>query len=274
MPPSVELKDLVTFLELGKGRAEVSFKLEVQKASGADAALLEQAEAKLRSVQGQLDALWAKIESAGVRFAVPNEHEIARLNALLSSRSAKELAECMARRQGEAYETLSARGALLKRNYEGRESIAQLALLLARLQKDVRDSLAEQVRRGKLDAPVPILKAEEPLGREIALVLGRLGMPAELREGSLVSAPSHSEVAVQLQNRRVWVSPEVRDKLNENMRMIADISPQIQVKNAVRYVKNFSDEEEREFAAIQNEYLRLLKEQDALLRPCGAEEMP
>ncbi len=267
----MELKDLVTFLELSKSRAELSFKLDVQKSAGIDAATLGQAEANLRSVQAQLDALSAKMDAVGVKFAMPNEHEIARLNSLLCAYSPKELAECIAKQAGGSYGILSSRGALLKRNYGERESIAQLALLLARLQKDVRDSLAEQVRKGKLDAPVPILKGEEPLGREIALVLGRLGMPAEVNGGSLVSAQSHPEVPVQLQNRRVWVTPEVRDRLSENMRLIADISPRIQVKNAVRYVKIFSDDEEKEFAAIQNEYLRLLKEQDALLKPSAAE---
>src|SRR5271157_2030097 len=105
------------------------------------------------------------MEAAGVKLAVPNEQEISRLNQLLSACQPKELAECMAKRQGASYEILASRGALLKRNYEERESIAKLALLLARLQKDVRDSLAGQVRSGKLDAPVPILKGEEPLGR-------------------------------------------------------------------------------------------------------------
>lgn len=263
----MESKDLVTFLELAKSRAELSFKLDVRKSAGAEPAALEQAEAALRSVQGQLDALSARMDAAGVKIAIPNEQEIARLNQLLSSCPPKELADCMAKRAGGSYELLSSRGALLKRNYEERESIAKLALLLARLQKDVRDSLAEQVRKGKLNVPIPILKGEEPLGREIALVLGRLGMPAEVSNGSLFPAPTHPEVAVQLQNRRVWVTPDVRDKLSENLKLIADISPKIQVKNAVRHVRIFSDEEEKEFADLQNEYLKLLKQQDELLKP-------
>lgn len=262
----MESKDLVTFLELSKSKAELSFKLDVRKSAGIDAAVLEQAEADLRSVQGQLDSLSARMDASGVKVAIPNEHEIARLNQLLSACPPKELAECIAKRQGASYELLSSRGALIKRNYEERESIAKLALLLARLQKDVRDSLAEQVRKGKLEAPIPILKGEETLGREIALVMGRLGMPAEVNDGFLSPAPSHPEVVIQLQNRRVWVTPDVRDKLSENLKLIADISPKIQVKNAVRHVRIFSDEEEKEFADLQNEYLKLLKQQDELLK--------
>jgi hypothetical protein len=266
MAAGVALKDLITFQELGKSRAEIGFKLDIERSKGADPAVISHYESKLASASRQLEEIALKMERAGIRLTLPNELELSRLNCELSAHPAKELADAMRQRSGPVWDALAARGALLRRNFEDRENIAKLSLLAAHLQKDVRDSLHEQVRKGSVSAAVPILKGEETVGRKVALVLGRLGMPAELKDGMLSPCANVAEIPVQLQNRRVWVLPEVRERLGENMKKLEMISPQIQVRNAVRHVKTFSEDEEKEFARIQNEYLKLLKEQDELLK--------
>ena len=223
-------------------------------------------ESRLSAVQKQLDSLAERISAAGVEIAVPDEVAIKRLNEALSGRSAKDIAEAMQKRNGEVYGPLATRGALIKRNFENRENITKLALLMCGLQKDVRESLANQVREGSLSRPVPILKGEEALGNKIALVLGRLGMPAVVRDGGLVASSGTEEVPVELRGRRVWVTPQVREKLGANIQKIKELSPKIHLKNAVRQIKAFDEGEEKDFVAIQNEYLGLLKEQDELLR--------
>jgi len=258
------------FLELSKSRAELQFKAELLRGGAAESDL-KYCEERLQAVQRQVDSLSERISRAGVRIAVPDEIAILRLNDSLAGRPAKELAEAMSKRAGDVYGILAVRGALIKRNFENRENIAKLAILMCGLQKDVREALADAVRKGALEQPIPILKGEDALGGRIAHVLGRLGMPAVIENGSLVKSPVSPEVVVQIQSRKVWVTPEVNEKLSANIRKIQELSPKIHLKNAVRQIKEFDEAEEKDFVAIQNEYLGLLKEQDELLREFNEE---
>jgi hypothetical protein len=269
MAGTLTLNDLIVYLELGKSRAELQFRLALL--GGGSDAERNSCESRLAAVQRQLDSLSDRMAVAGVVIAVPDEEAIKRLSEALSSSSAKDIADAIQKRAGEVYGPLAARGALIKRNFENRENIAKLALLMCGLQKDVRETLACQVRKGSLSIPVPILKGEEELGNRIAHVLGRMGMPAEIRDGSLVSSSATAEVSVEIHGRKVWVNQQIKEKLGANIRKIQELSPKIHLKNAVRQIKQFDEVEEKDFVAIQNEYLGLLKEQDELLREFNEE---
>lgn len=261
MEMQVKLKDVVKLLELSKRKAEIAFKLEIseeeEKASH---------KSQLESVLHQMDRLSQAIEKAGIVIAMPNECEIAHLNDALSKHSAHEILDAMKKREGETYKTLVARGKLIKQNFENRENIAKLALLTAKLKKEVRDAIVEVVRRGKIEISIPLLDTEPAPSNKIATVLGRLGIPASVEENALMASEKEKEIAVQLPNRKVWVSPEIHGKLDLNLAKIREISSKIQLKNAVRQIKQFSEDEEKEFAAMQDDYLKLLKEQDELLK--------
>lgn len=261
------LKDVVRFLELTKNRAELSFRQEISKNEEA-----EELGSRLKSVQNELSRLSEKIEKAGVQIAVPNECEIARLNESLSKCTAQDIHEAMKKRDGEVFETLASRGKLIKQNFENRENIAKLALLCAKLEKEVKEAVLQSVKRGSVGDSIPLLNTNPEISKKIAAILGRLGMHATVREGSLTSSEKGDEIEVQLHSRKVWVSTHVVEKLNANLEQMKSISSKIQLKNAVRQIKDFSEEEEKEFASMQGEYLKLLKEQDLLIKDFLDEE--
>ena len=260
------------FLELGKSRAELSFKLEVLKKQDANSQDAKSMEEKLVSVKKRIDEKSVVFQRTALEIPSPNEVEIARLNEALSGCSASDIAECMKNRSGKTYELLSARGAFLKQNIENRENIAKLAVLLPRFQQDIRAVIANAVRKGRLDCQVQILKSEEALGKNTARILCRLGIPTLLKDGALIQSDGSEEVSVRVSSRTVWVTPEINEKLAQNIKMIHELSPKIQLKNAVRYVQKFNDDEEKEYVQLQNELLRLLKEQDELLREFDEEK--
>ena len=264
MPGALNLKDIMKLLELNKSRAELVFRIGLQQDD--DSAEVKSRETRLHFMQHELNTLLEHITSAGVIVPLPKERELSRLNESLSSYTTRDLADAMKKGTGPVYALLAERGALLKQNFMNRENIAKLALLLSRLQKDVREAVAGAVRNGKIDTPIPIIEGEKALGMKVASILGRLGMPSEVRDGALVPAERQHEIFVQLPNRRVWVTPEVHGKLSVNLQKFSELAPKIQHRNAVRQVKVFNEEEEKEFNALQNEYLMLLKEQDELLK--------
>ena len=270
MADKVTLKDVVSLIELNKARAELSFRLNTltdAKPEEADAL-----RSRLIDTQNKIERISQAIEKNGVIIAMPNEKEISRLNDSLSSSSAQDMLEAMKKKAGDIYAIMVARGAFMKRNFENRENIAKLALVSALLQKDVKSAIADAVRAGSLDSPIPLLTVQEKTGKNIAALLGRLGMPAECTGGTLVKAANGQEHAMQLHNRTVWVRLDLHERLNANLEKMKEISPRIQLKNAVRQIKTFDEAEEKEFAAIQGEYLQLLKEQDELLKDFFEEE--
>jgi hypothetical protein len=117
-----------------------------------------------------------------------------------------------------------------------------------------------------------MLNTDANVASKIAALLGRIGLNCRIEEGSLVASEQSDEVEVEIANKKVWVSACRLELLNKNKESLYNISSKIQLKNAVRQIKEFSEEEEKEFAAMQNEYLKLLKEQDELLKDFYEEE--
>ncbi len=272
MAASITLKDVINFIELTKSKAELTFQLEIIK-NDKDEQRMGECEAKLQSVNSQLTRISSQMEQNGIIIAYPNEYEILRLNTELATNNATNIHDAMKKKNGPVYETLLARGSLIKKNFENRENIAKLALLVAKLPKDVRGEMNELVRNNDIAAPILLLNSDQAIVQKIVKMLGRLGILAAVESNTIIQGKGIEEISVQLSNRKVWVSPETSEKLSALLLKLKEISPRIQLKNAVRQIKQFDETEEKEFAAIQNEYLLLLKEQDELLKEFDEESM-
>jgi len=260
-------QDIVSFLELGKRRAELSFRIEISKDED-KAKYLDQS----RSILARLSDLGERIDKAGILIPTPRESQIATINESLSGLSAAQLHEAMVSRKGEVYDRLVQRSLITKKNFENRENIAKLSLLLPKIQKDVREKVSECIRQGSIADPIPMLNTDPQLSAKVAALLGRLGLGCRMEEGSLVASEQAAEIEVEVSNKKVWIPQQLSEKLKKNKESLYNISSKIQLKNAVRQIKEFSAEEEKEFADMQNEYLKLLKEQDELLREFHEEE--
>jgi hypothetical protein len=267
MEPTLTLKDVVNFLELGKKRAELSFRIEISK----DEDKAQYSE-KLKSIQEGLDVLSERLEKAGITIPTPFESRIASLNESLSEVSATQIHDAMKNREGELFQKLAQRGAITKKNFENRENIAKLSLLLPKIEKDVREKILDSIKHGSIQDAIPMLNTNQNISSKIAAILGRIGLKCRIEEGSLIASQEANEVEVEVQNKKVWVAHGLHEKLNKNKESLYNISSKIQLKNAVRQIKQFTEEEEKEFAAMQNEYLKLLKEQDELLKDFLDEE--
>jgi hypothetical protein len=272
MATTITLKDVINFIELNKSRAELTFQLEIIK-NEKDEQRIGECEAKLQSVISQVTKLGSQLEQNRVGIAYPNENEILRLNAELAASNAMMIHDAMKKKTGPVYETLLARGSLIKKNFENRENIAKLALLIAKLPKDVAEAVAFAIRNNEIAIPILLLNSEQETVKKIVKVLGRIGMLAAIESNTIIAGKGVEEISVQLPNKKVWVTPETSEKLSALLLKIKEISPRIQLKNAVRQIKTFDETEEKEFAAIQNEYLLLLKEQDELLKEFDEESM-
>jgi len=182
-------------------------------------------------------------------------------------------------KSGEAYSILSQRGSIVKNNHENRAEIAKLSIAIARLAPPERAKTSAAVRAGRLAEALELQAVDAQTKNTLARFMGRCGIPCMATEAGIAPAEDHpgdngqGEFCMRLSEGNVWVTFESKTRLEENMKRLTSINGAIQLKNAVRQIKKFSDEEETEFATLQRQYLDLLKERDELLHEFMEEEM-
>ncbi|MBS3068198.1 hypothetical protein J4450_05820 [Candidatus Micrarchaeota archaeon] len=257
----ITLSDITKLIELNKERAELEFKSKFDNSENI------KHEAKL--VSAHIAAITDKLIKAGMRIAFPHEKQISAFTTELKKFMDSEIFDALKSKKGEIYELLSARGVLLKQNFDNRLNIAKINILLSKLPVVVRTKLLDTLREGKLLQDISIDTDEKARVLMIRLFL-RLGVPVFLDEGTLSAEPPIDkqfdvEVPVALGNKHVWVSERIANNLVELNNKIKLISTRIQLRNAEKQVKIFNETEEKEFADLQSEYLSLLKNQDAML---------
>ena len=157
MTNTLNVADVVTFLELNKTRAELSFRLAVS----IDEEEKVQIRKNLETTQSRITKIYGLIDKAGVIIAIPNESAIAQLNDTLSEHSPQEIHDAMKKKEGEIYATLSKRGEYSKRNFANRENVAKLSVFIARFPKEVRDAVVSCVRGGSINNNIPLINVDE-----------------------------------------------------------------------------------------------------------------
>jgi hypothetical protein len=254
---------LARLLELNKKKAE----LEFRGAMGADCS------AELRSIAANAAEIAAKAKAAGMEIVLPSENRLRAMGEALAAFSPQQLKEALVGRAGPAYDLLQQRGAIVRQNHDNRLEIAKLAIALARMPSHDRELVAAAVRSGGFQGTIALAFTNESVVKDAARFLTRCCTGCVANGRSIVAdAQPGAEVRMELANRRVWVSGEVKTQLEENIRNIGKLTAGIQLKNAERQIKDFSEQEETEFEALQRRYLDLLKQQDELLREFNEEE--
>jgi len=261
----INARQLARFLELKKRKAELELKKSLINA---------ECEKELESVNSGMVELSRKVQAAGIEIILPKQHKIDELGTRLKEFSADQIREALKSRSGEVYDILIERGRLVRENYENRLEIAKLCMIASRMKAEERKALADAISSGVLEGQLGLDSLEEGEREKLAMFMRRCGIECMVSGSSLLPSDGteKKEVRLEVSNRNVWVSEEVKEKLESNKKRISEISPEIQLRNAQRHIKTFNDEEEKVFASLQQEYLELLKEQDELLRGFNEEE--
>ena len=164
------------------------------------------------------------------------------------------------------------RGAIVKSNTENRFEIAKLNMEIGRLSEEEKTKTLEVLKLGAIFGPIAFTTADEAIIKRIAKFMRRCGIPCVASGKEIVAGSEDGEVKMAFANRMVWVSDEVRKRLEDNLKRTQQVSMKVQLRNAERQVLSFDDAQEKDFETLQHEYLDLLKEQDELLKDFFGEE--
>lgn len=263
---SVTIDDIVEHIELNKLRAELKFKIEYLLKNGKKTEELEWLRERLEDADKKLSIINRKLKKTGFCMIVPHESKIAEITKKLNDYGQDEIFSALEKKEGEVYLLLAERGALLKENFANRKEIAKLNILINSITKG-KDDLLKVLVDGKIRKPIHF-DAPRETKELIQKLLCRVGIPAYLNKNTIEAAhdiPS-DEIMVFLDGRRIWLENSVAKQFRENEEKLMELSSKIQLKNAKRQIETFSENEEMEFAAMQAEYLKLLKERDELLK--------
>jgi len=263
----ITARDIARLIELEKKKAELSFKKAV---FGIDT------EKEIIEISANAMEISNRMRSAGIEIAVPCDDALKAYDLRINAFTNEQIKDSMKARSGDPYSLLKEKGEIVKRNFSNRMEIAKLAIILAKMKKDHKSALTCAIRSGKIGSEMFLDGNESGLLDQFAKSLRRCGIFCEIDGSKLKgveSANDGCEVKVELPNRIVYLpSSDAKSKLDENMKKMVELNRSIQLKNAVRQIKTFSEEEDKEFVDLQRKYLDLLNEQDEILRDFNKEE--
>lgn len=256
--------DIVHFIECNKKRAELEFRMALKD---------EEAKKEFLEIDKKQKEMQKTFQNSELTVVMPYEYIIRKLTDELKTANHEAIAESLRVKKGPLYEILAERGTMLKKNFENRFEIAKINLLILQFPCTIKVALQEILRAGKIDGNIGC--TDEKKKELLCRLLYRIGIPVSYTPHTLTAPIGHAngvEIPVLLQNKRVWITEEKRDVVADLEKKLHNVSTKIQLRNAERQVKIFTQAEENDFSELQNEYLFLLKNLDAVLDDFNKEE--
>jgi hypothetical protein len=255
MGNKVSPRDIGGLIELRKKVAELRYKRGYALRKG-DQASAKEISDEISGAEAKMASLLKKTE--GIEAYLPFQARIEELGAEMVKQKEEDVDAALRAKSGDLYKMLGERGKLLRANVEARNEIGKLVLIGMTVAPEVRAKLAEAVKAGK--APDMEAAAFGPNAGKLVAALNRAGLGCKVAEGKIVpSGEKWEEEKVVLNNSHVWIPRQSLDKYRENEVEMEKVGVRLQIKNAEKQVKNFSDEEKKEFEGLQSKYLGLMK---------------
>ncbi|MCX8198243.1 MAG: hypothetical protein N3F07_03585 [Candidatus Micrarchaeota archaeon] len=271
----ISSRELVDHAVLTRKRNELQFKRDLLAKSGAkDGDLhLKAIDEEIASVESKLSPIGKKLAAADMLTLVPARKEIAELTQKINGFSRSELEQAVKSKSGEAYELMKKRAALTKSNYERREDIARLTILLNTLPRKDGEALRSLIEENSgPDVDVSFLPKEKQqelvnlasrLGRQCCVFAGSFSLDKKKVDGAELKPAD--EVRRTVGGRTVWVDAKRLAEFEENERLIAQLLAKIQAKAAEKQSRKLTEEEAVYFEKIQSDYLSALQKRSELV---------
>lgn len=265
-----ELSDYVT---LGRKRSETEFRRNFLVRNGASIedyhvkALTESA----ADLEKKIAPIKRKLESADILLFSLHAAEIARLNEEIDSHSNEERETAIVQKEGPVFEKMKRRGWLSRQNFDRKEDVARLTIMLNGMPRADAEGIALMLESGK-GGSVDVSHLERERQQELVNLTSRLGFPTYALDGILTSGEKpasgimpQEEARRRINGRSVWIPKEKLESVDENERILSEVGGQIQAMTAKHTVEEFSVEGQEKFDSLQQQYLEGLKMRNVYL---------
>jgi len=279
----ISSQELVDHTVLARKRNELAFKRDFLLKTGAKEGdlHLHAILSELASVEDKLQPLEKKLSELDMVTVVPRRREIGEFTSEINKFSRPELDIAVKAKSGTAYDLMRKRAALVKNNYERREDIARLTIMLNNMPRKDSEAMRGLIEEGAGgDADVSFMPKEKQqellnltqrLGRQCCVFAGSFSLDKKKIDTSELK-PS-DEVSRTLPNGRVvWVEASKVFEFDANEKEIATVLAKMQSKNAEKQARAFSEEESVFLDKLQSDYLAARNRRATLVKGSELDE--
>ncbi len=277
--------DLVNYSSLSRRLGELTFKRDYLIQNGA-----EHKDVHIRALNSSIDEtkvnlvpLESKIKSAGILTVMLHRTIVNELNDSIHAHTLGEMMDAARSKQGELYDKMKKRGKLTKENYEKREELAKLILILNSIPQEDAEELKEAVETFSVaeDWAVDVSNMPFSKQRNLLQILNRIGFSSSIKNNRLIKGIHKGEKVITwnpetkrtIKNKEIWISNLLLNQFDDNEFKLDEVTREIQAMTAKRQVKSFEPEEENRFNELQKEYLTCLARREKLIQGEDASEI-
>ena len=252
-------KELARLIELRRKKLE----LIAEKKSG-----LER-DGEINAIEQSIQAIEKKVTELSVLIVSPNGKKLEDLTAKLKGLPQDQIKEAMKIRDGLVYHLLKERSDIIRANYENRLEVSKLSILCSSMIAERRIAITEAITSGIITTPIDVSSLEESKVKVLLRSLNRCGIKCKVVDGKIVTqetTPEEDEKIVDHLGTKIWIASSLKPQFDENVAKIQQVNVKIQLKNAERQIRQFSEAEQKEFDSLQMDYLGLIKQKDDILK--------
>ncbi|MCX6773323.1 MAG: hypothetical protein NTV88_06190, partial [Candidatus Micrarchaeota archaeon] len=262
----ISSRELVDHTILSRKKNELSLKRDFLVKTGAKEGdmHLKAVNEELVAVEGKLAPIGEKLSIADMITFVPSRKEIGEYTEKINKYARGELELAIRNRSGIAYDLMKKRAEFVRGNFERRDDIARMTILLNSFPKKDGEALRMLIEEGEgADVDVSFIPKEKQqelvdmsarLGRECCIYSGSFSV--DKKKVSMADLKSANEVErIITGGKKVWVDDAKLIEFDENEKKIARLLSLIQSKGAEKTARSFSDEESVNFDKSQTDYL-------------------
>ena len=272
----ISSRELVDHAVLSRKKNELAFKRDFLIRAGAkDGDLhLKTVNDELASVETKLAPIAEKLEVADLLSIVPSRKEVLQYTEKINQYSRTELDAAVKGKSGEAFELMKKRAVFVKNNYERREDIARLTILINTLPRKEGEALRGIIEEGQgPDIDVSFMPKERQ--QELVNLSSRLGRACCVFAGSFsldkkktdrAELKPADEVQRNVGSRIVWVEASKLADFDANEKVVAELLAKIQSKTAEKQARRLTEEESVYFDKVQTDYLSALQRRGELVK--------
>ncbi len=221
----------------------------------------------LSELESKLKPLEDKLRTVDLLTLVPRRAQLLSLAAEINQHSREQLDEALRTKSGPVYELLRQRAALTRANFDRREEIARLTILLNTLSRPEAERLRTVIESSTSDE-VPVSALTPDQQQELVNLLGRVGLVAFISNNSLTLDKKKvdglqflswvGELPKVIHGQQTgWVSKDQLANWDENETHMNEVSRKIQQMMAQSQAGKLDDEQQKAFDALQTLYLEL-----------------
>ncbi|MCX6769712.1 MAG: hypothetical protein NT051_03460 [Candidatus Micrarchaeota archaeon] len=273
----ISSRELVDHTVLVRRRNELEFKRDFLLRTGAKPGdlHLKAIDDELFIVGEKLHPIDEKLSVVDMITLVPNRKEIGEYTERINNFSREQLDSAVRSKSGEAYELMKKRAVLVKNNYERKEDIARLTILLNTAPRKEAEAIRALVEEGQgEDADVSFFQKEtrqelvnlaSRIGRQCCVIAGSLSMDKK-KVDSAELKPADEVMRLIAGNKRVWIEAGRLAEFEENEKSLTVLLGKLQAKNAEKQTRELTEEETVYIDKIQNDYIAAKQKRSELAR--------